>query len=128
MQQIQSNKVFLQYLHAAKKYLPSANRKRIISVLESDLQEYAAKHPSATWEDLIAHFGAPESFAEADKTDNTEKAAKKLSASRRYLLIALIILAATSVVVVICALILNYHLAQPDIALPWPPVSEVSKP
>lgn len=92
------------YFKAVKKSCPFAFKKRLISALKNDINEYIEQNPSASFEDIKQHFGEPEQFAleYIAAMDDTDR--MKAVSITRQLKIAVIIISIVGLIVSGCAI------------------------
>lgn len=52
------------YFHSIKKALRSTpgEKKHLLAALQSDVEEYLAENPEASMDDVVSHFGTPETI------------------------------------------------------------------
>jgi len=92
------------YCRAVKKNCPFAFKKRLISALKNDIDEYIEQNPSASFEDIKNRFGEPKQFALEYIAAMDEQSRMKALSIARQLKIAVIIISIVGVIVAGCAI------------------------
>ncbi len=92
------------YCRAVKKNCPLAFKKRLISALKNDIDEYIEQNPSASFEDIKTRFGEPKQFALEYIAAMDEQSRMKALSIARQLKIAVIIISIVGVIVAGCAI------------------------
>ncbi len=96
------NLALKQYRRSIKRELPIYVRKRFLTTLDCDLNEYIAQHPNTTIDDIQKQFGEPKKFAKeyiASLDDHAQNRAMRVNHLAK---IATIILALVGLVCSAC--------------------------
>lgn len=85
------------YFHSIKKALRSTpgEKKHLLAALQSDVEEYLAENPEASMDDVVSHFGTPETIGmEHIQELPVEEVSKRINSAtfnKKAVMIALVV-------------------------------------